>query len=422
LVEISSRVLERLQCFCSLTIEESFKGDELPLKSTDTFLNSWSTLWGNIQALAGSSKIEDIIFAITQQKYNYMKINLPPPETRKYSAVLSGTKSRPHSRINNLLDASRIRIYGKNYIAFAQPRRLGECPRLWDMLLGEGVEIVIQLNEEPQLEYWRADYIEVLESTHHVPNPRAIEHITAQKLKITRKGKTYIVWHLHYRCWADVLGVSDLSVFKYFLDMVKDLRHKSSNSSAPIAVHCRAGWGRTGVFMMVDSLRDKLLQSNHHQNIISKTWRKLLLQRESVQNPLQLAFVSGYLHTKETFTPEAQEELYQIIDNWLRILYYDSFNKPEIATYSSMVKELYETGNDIWERVQNLNPDMVNRPRKLFFLIVSMPDQCSWLDTRGISFKVLMNTPPDSFKRTGLHFLGTKQYRVIEGLLQLNKQ
>jgi len=33
-----------------------------------------------------------------------------------------------------------------------------------------------------------------------------------------------------------------------------------------------------------------------------------------------------------------------------------------------------------------------------------------------------MNTPPDSFKRTGLHFLGTKQYRVIEGLLQLNKQ
>ncbi len=77
-----------------------------------------------------------------------------------------------------------------------------------------------------------------------------------------------------------------------------------------------AGWGRTGVFIMIDAQRNYKPKQHH----VLRCWRKLLLQRELIQNPLQLAFCSGFLSTNENFTHEHSEELKEIVVHWFKLV------------------------------------------------------------------------------------------------------
>jgi hypothetical protein len=77
-----------------------------------------------------------------------------------------------------------------------------------------------------------------------------------------------------------------------------------------------AGWGRTGVFIMIDAQRNHKFK-NH---LVLRSWQKMLLQRELIQNPLQLAFCNGFLSTKEIFTHEHAEELKDIVVQWFKLV------------------------------------------------------------------------------------------------------
>ena len=77
-----------------------------------------------------------------------------------------------------------------------------------------------------------------------------------------------------------------------------------------------AGWGRTGVFIMIDAQRNVKMKPH----LILRNWRKMLLQRELIQNPLQLAFCCGFLHTKESFSEEHCEELHDMVVEWFKLV------------------------------------------------------------------------------------------------------
>jgi hypothetical protein len=74
--------------------------------------------------------------------------------------------------------------------------------------------------------------------------------------------------------------------------------------------------GRTGVFIMLDAQRTY----KPKEHLVLRCWRKMLLQRELIQNPLQLAFCCGFLHTKEQFTEEHTEELNDMVVQWFRLV------------------------------------------------------------------------------------------------------
>ena len=79
-----------------------------------------------------------------------------------------------------------------------------------------------------------------------------------------------------------------------------------------------AGWGRTGVFILVDSQRNLITHPRPHT--LLRSWRKMLLQRELIQNPVQLAFSCGYLHTNESFNDTINNELTDIVTQWFKLI------------------------------------------------------------------------------------------------------
>jgi hypothetical protein len=69
---------------------------------------------------------------------------------------------------------------------------------------------------------------------------------------------------------------------------------------------------------MIDAHRP--IANNLSDDVIMNSWRQMLLQRELIQNPIQLAFSSGYLATNENFLPIHTEELAGITVRWFNLV------------------------------------------------------------------------------------------------------
>lgn len=68
----------------------------------------------------------------------------------------------------------------------------------------------------------------------------------------TKKGRRLI--HLQYVEWPD-FGVPHPLKFIQFLHMARDLKMMDKPGSAgPVCIHCSAGIGRSGAFLVIDSL------------------------------------------------------------------------------------------------------------------------------------------------------------------------
>jgi protein tyrosine phosphatase len=60
-----------------------------------------------------------------------------------------------------------------------------------------------------------------------------------------------IIQHVHYTAWPDH-GVPSTNGFAKLIDAYKKLSVRKKDPSTPTLVHCSAGVGRTGVFLMVN--------------------------------------------------------------------------------------------------------------------------------------------------------------------------
>lgn len=65
-------------------------------------------------------------------------------------------------------------------------------------------------------------------------------------------GATRNVWHYQYTNWPD-FGVPDSP--DNFLDFLAEIRRIGvlNDAERPVAIHCSAGIGRSGTFVMVDT-------------------------------------------------------------------------------------------------------------------------------------------------------------------------
>jgi len=142
------------------------------------------------------------------------------------------------------------------------------------------------------------------------------------------------LWQMHYRGWEDH-GIPDPFVLDYCLRWVisrnssakintnsgNSLNNRDAKQShqhhhhhhhhqqqqvpnpLPIAVHCHSGVGRTGTFILIHSLVERLKDKDDKVGLEKDTGRgdlirqliRLRLQRESVQGAQQLTYVYGFL-------------------------------------------------------------------------------------------------------------------------------
>ena len=119
-----------------------------------------------------------------------------------------------------------------------------------------------------------------------------------------------MIYHYHFTAWPDHGVPSDPGCVLNFLHEV-NYKQESLNDSGPIVVHCSAGIGRTGTFIVIDLLIDQIKRLGLDCEInIQRTIQMIRSKRSGmVQTEAQYKFV--YLavhHYIETLQQRIQAE------------------------------------------------------------------------------------------------------------------
>nr|CAI5840570.1 unnamed protein product [Callosobruchus analis] len=146
-------------------------------------------------------------------------------------------------------------------------------------------------------------------------------HYTLREFLVTKEGNTCErkVYHYHFQAWPDHGVPSDPGVVLNFLHEVNK-RQETIQQETPlqppgaILVHCSAGIGRTGTFIVIDMILDQLKRHGLNCEIdIQRTIQMVRSQRSGmVQTEAQYKFV--YLavqHHIETITERMKAEQVQ---------------------------------------------------------------------------------------------------------------
>ncbi|KAM7368632.1 hypothetical protein PAMP_012952 [Pampus punctatissimus] len=118
------------------------------------------------------------------------------------------------------------------------------------------------------------------------------------------------VWQYHFRAWPDHGVPTDPGGVLDFLEEV-NLKQESILDAGPIAVHCSAGIGRTGTFIVIDILIDVIREKGVDCDIdVPKTIQMVRSQRSGmVQTEAQYRFIyMAVQHYIETLQRRIEEE------------------------------------------------------------------------------------------------------------------
>uniref|UniRef100_A0A914GVG6 Uncharacterized protein n=1 Tax=Globodera rostochiensis TaxID=31243 RepID=A0A914GVG6_GLORO len=146
----------------------------------------------------------------------------------------------------------------------ADGRRVATVRDFWEMIWQEGVDCIVMLTQcneggkQKCADYWpeAPGESETISSdlSVHLYCVTDDEICVQRELWMERKGHSRRkVQQWHFNEWPDATRPARIEVL---LDFVQSIR--ASTKRAPMLVHCSAGVGRTGVFIALDMLLDKL--------------------------------------------------------------------------------------------------------------------------------------------------------------------
>ncbi|GAB1602220.1 tyrosine-protein phosphatase non-receptor type 11-like [Argonauta hians] len=122
------------------------------------------------------------------------------------------------------------------------------------------------------------------------------------------------IFHYHFMIWPDYGVPSDPGTVLNFLQMVNE-QQESIPDSGPFVVHCSAGIGRTGTFIVIDMIIDKIKRHGLDCEIdIQKTIQMVRSQRSGlVQTEAQYKFiylgVQQYIDTIQRLQAEQMSQV-----------------------------------------------------------------------------------------------------------------
>lgn len=183
----------------------------------------------------------------------------------RYSGVRAWATNRIHldGVANSYINASPIALGENRYIATQGPM---EENLIWRMVWQCEVSVIVMLTrlvekeEEKCFAYYPQEQSEsiicddfqviLLEKTEQASTD-------IRKLEILHKGSHRIVWHLLFKDWPDY-GVPTGPNQTNLLALMQLSRTKNQVGGSQRLVHCSAGCGRTGTFIALDHLTQRL--------------------------------------------------------------------------------------------------------------------------------------------------------------------
>ncbi|XP_029564675.1 tyrosine-protein phosphatase non-receptor type 11 [Salmo trutta] len=208
----------------------------------------------------------------------------------------------------------------KSYIA-TQGCLQNTISDFWRMVFQENSRVIVMTTKEVErgkskcVKYW-PDVSALKEygimRVRNVKETSAHDYIL-RELKLSKVGQgntERTVWQYHFRAWPDHGVPTDPGGVLDFLEEV-NLKQESILEAGPIVVHCSAGIGRTGTFIVIDILIDVIREKGVDCDIdVPKSIQMVRSQRSGmVQTEAQYRFIyMAVQHYIETLQRRIEEE------------------------------------------------------------------------------------------------------------------